>query len=35
MVETSDISMTVEYKEFELKHNRHLNMMTENVSSNL
>lgn len=32
MVESSDISSSVEYKEFELKHNRHLNMMQENVS---
>jgi len=32
MVEASDVAMSVEYKEFELKHNRHLNMMQENVS---
>ena len=32
MVESSDIVQSLAYKEFEKKHNRHLNMMQENVS---
>jgi hypothetical protein len=32
MVESGEVAMSVDYKEFELKHNRHLNMMQENVS---
>jgi hypothetical protein len=32
MVESSDIVQSLAYKEFEQKHNRHLNMMQENVS---
>jgi hypothetical protein len=32
MVEAGDVISTPAYKEFELKHNRHLNMLQENVS---